>query len=62
MWFRVVKEHFSIEIKPSLGPSLSANVESDGSSSPTSPTSLTDLPDEVLLAVFMLLKPKELIR
>ena len=59
MWFRVVKEHFSIEIKSNLSPSLSADVESEVSSSPTS---LTDLPDEVLLAVFMLLKPKELIR
>ena len=55
MWFRV-KEHFSVEISPSLPSSLPSPGESDAR------PSLTDLPDEVLLAVFMLLTPKDLIR
>merc|ERR1711953_1038575 len=51
MWFRV-KEHFSVEI----GPGLSSCGESEVR------PGLTDLPDEVLLAVFLLLPPRDLIR
>merc|ERR1711953_1123005 len=50
MWFRV-KEHFSVEISPGLSSCGESEVR----------PGLTDLPDEVLLAVFLLLPPRDLI-